>query len=85
MTGRQQIEATVRVEFGRRWLAGEQVGELRSGSLIELDAGESEPVDVLVNGTLIAKGTAVVVDGKFGVYVKEVTPSKAIAAWKERQ
>lgn len=84
MTRRQQTESTVRVEFGRRWLASEQVDELCRGSLIELDAGESEPVDVLVNGTLVARGTAVVVDGKIGVYVKEVASSKAIAAWKER-
>lgn len=75
MTRRQQVKSTVRVEFGRRWLAGEQVGELRRGSLIELGAGESEPVDVLVNGTLAARGTAVVVNGKIGVYVKEVAPS----------
>ena len=75
MTRRQQVKSTVRVEFGRRWLSGEQVGELRRGSLIELDAGESEPVDLLVNGTLVARGTAVVVNGKFGVYVKEVAAS----------
>ena len=65
-------KSTLRVELGRRWLSGDQVGALRRGSVVEMDAGADEPVDVVVNGRLLARGTAVVMDGKFSVCVKEL-------------
>lgn len=69
--------AVLRVELGRRWLAGDQVDALRSGSLLPLAARADEPVEVRVNGRLVAKGTPVVVDGKFAVSVDEIVPAEA--------
>jgi flagellar motor switch protein FliN/FliY len=54
---------------------------LRNGSVIELDRLAGEPADILVNGTLIARGEVVVVDEKFGVRVIEVVSrAKRIAS-----
>ena len=62
----------VTVELGRaRMTVGEILG-LTIGSVIELDRIAGSPVDVLVNGTLIARGEVVVVDEEFGVRVSEV-------------
>ena len=51
--------------------------ELKPGSIVELDSVAGEPVDVLVNGYLIAQGEVVVVNGKFGIRLTDVvTPSE---------
>ena len=66
------VSLQVSVELGRtRMKIGEILG-LRSGSVIELDRLAGEPADILVNGTLIARGEVVVVDEKFGVRIIEV-------------
>lgn len=66
------VEMGVTVELGRaRMTVGEILG-LTIGSVIELDRIAGSPVDVLVNGTLIARGEVVVVDEEFGVRVSEV-------------
>ena len=67
----------VTVELGRRRMLVREVLELGKGSLIELDKLAGEPVDVLVNGKLIAKGEVVVIDENFGVKVTTiVTPAE---------
>jgi len=67
----------VPVEVGRRRMLVRGVLELGKGSLIELDKLAGEPVDVLVNGKLIAKGEVVVIDENFGVKVTTiVTPAE---------
>lgn len=66
------VTLQVSVELGRTRMTIGDVLALRSGSVIELDKLAGEPADILVNGTLIARGEVVVVDEKFGVRVMEV-------------
>jgi flagellar motor switch protein FliN/FliY len=62
----------VTVELGRARMKIGEILALRSGSVIELDRLAGEPADILINGTLIARGEVVVVDEKFGVRIIEV-------------
>ena len=75
------VTLQVTVELGRaRMKIGEILG-LRNGSVIELDRLAGDPADILINGTLIAKGEVVVVDEKFGVRIIEVVSrAKRIAS-----
>src|SRR5690606_22887192 len=66
------ISLQVTVELGRARMKIQEILGLRNGSVIELDRLAGEPADILVNGTLIARGEVVVVDEKFGVRVIEV-------------
>ncbi len=70
------VAMEVSVELGRSHMSIGEILALRTGSVIELDKLAGEPVDVSVNGTLIARGEVVVVDEKFGVRITEVV-SKA--------
>jgi flagellar motor switch protein FliN/FliY len=75
------ISLQVTVELGRARMKIQEILGLRNGSVIELDRLAGEPADILVNGTLIAKGEVVVVDEKFGVRVIEVVSrAKRIAS-----
>jgi flagellar motor switch protein FliN/FliY len=49
------------------------------GAVIDLDRAAGAPVDVLVNGTLIARGEVVVVDEEFGIRISELVPQPATA------
>ncbi|WP_098503234.1 flagellar motor switch protein FliN [Tepidiforma thermophila] len=62
----------VTVELGRTRLTVAEVLGLGPGSVIELDRIAGEPVDILVNDRLVARGEVVVVDENFGVRVVEV-------------
>jgi flagellar motor switch protein FliN/FliY len=62
----------VTVELGRARMKIGEILALRNGSVIELDRLAGEPADILINGTLIARGEVVVVDEKFGVRIIEV-------------
>jgi flagellar motor switch protein FliN/FliY len=66
------VEMAVTAELGRAQLSVSELLNLRAGSVIELDRAAGSPVDVLVNGTLIARGEVVVVDEEFGVRLTEV-------------
>lgn len=66
------VEMGVTVELGRARMTVGEILALTIGSVIELDRIAGSPVDVLVNGTLIARGEVVVVDEEFGVRVSEV-------------
>ncbi len=66
------VEMEIRVELGRAKLTVKSLLALASGDVIELDRAANAPVDVLVNGTLVAKGEVVVVDDEFGVRITEV-------------
>jgi flagellar motor switch protein FliN/FliY len=70
------VALEVSVELGRSQMSIAEILALRTGSVIELDKLAGEPVDVSVNGTLVARGEVVVVDEKFGVRITEVV-SKA--------
>jgi flagellar motor switch protein FliN/FliY len=75
------ISLHVTVELGRAKMKIADILGLRNGSVIELDRLAGEPADILVNGTLIARGEVVVVDEKFGVRVIEVVSrAKRIAS-----
>ncbi|WP_130860008.1 flagellar motor switch phosphatase FliY [Gracilibacillus phocaeensis] len=66
------IPLKVTVELGRTKRSVREILELTSGSIIELDKLAGEPVDILVNQKLIAKGEVVVIDENFGVRVTEI-------------
>ncbi len=70
------VPLKVVVELGRAKMTLKQVLELSVGSLIELDKLTGEPVDILVNGRLIARGEVVVIDESFGVRITEIVSPK---------
>ena len=73
------IPVQLTVELGRVRIPIKHILQLAQGSVIELDALAGEPMDVLVNGCLIAQGEVVVVNDKFGVRLTDVTtPSERI-------
>lgn len=67
------IPVQLTVELGRTRIPIKHILQLAQGSVIELDALAGEPMDVLVNGCLIAQGEVVVVNEKFGVRLTDVT------------
>jgi flagellar motor switch protein FliN len=66
------VHLSVRVELGGTHMTIRDILGLRAGSVVELDKLAGEPLDVLANGTLIARGEVVVVDEKFGVRLVEI-------------
>jgi flagellar motor switch protein FliN/FliY len=66
------VEMGVTVELGRTRMLVRDILELSPGSVIELDRAAGSPIDVLVNGTLIARGEVVVIDEEFGIRITEV-------------
>jgi len=71
------IPVQLTVELGRARIPIRSVLELAQGSVVELDGLAGEPLDVLVNGCLIAQGEVVVVNDKFGIRLTDiVTPSE---------
>jgi flagellar motor switch protein FliN/FliY len=66
------VELNVTLRFGQRQLTLREVLELTSGSVVELDRQVEEPVELLLEGKVIAKGEAVVIDGNYGLRVIEV-------------
>jgi flagellar motor switch protein FliN len=73
------VELNVTLRFGQRQLALREVLELTSGSVIELDRQVEEPVELLLEGKVIARGEAVVIDGNYGLRVTEVPQPIAAA------
>ena len=73
------IPVTLSVELGRTKVPIKYILQLAQGSVVELDAQAGEPMDVLVNGYLIAQGEVVVVNDKFGIRLTDVvTPSERL-------
>lgn len=66
------VELPVSVSFGRARVRMQEVLKLITGSIIELDRSISEPVEVIVNNCVVARGEVVVVDGNYGVRINEV-------------
>jgi flagellar motor switch protein FliN/FliY len=66
------VELPVSVSFGRAQLALKDVIKLTTGSIVELNRSISEPVEVIVNNCVIARGEVVVVEGNFGIRIKQV-------------
>jgi flagellar motor switch protein FliN/FliY len=66
------IPVTISMEIGRSKIPIRNLLQLNQGSVVELDRLAGEPLDVLVNGTLIAHGEVVVVNEKFGIRLTDV-------------
>jgi flagellar motor switch protein FliN/FliY len=66
------VELAVSISFGRAQLALKDVIKLTTGSIVELNRSVSEPVEVIVNNCVIARGEVVVVEGNFGVRIRQV-------------
>ena len=73
------IPVQLTVELGRTKIAIKNLLQLAQGSVVELDGLAGEPMDVLVNGFLIAQGEVVVVNDKFGIRLTDIiTPAERI-------
>ncbi|MES2831561.1 MAG: flagellar motor switch protein FliN [Pseudomonadota bacterium] len=73
------IPVQLTVELGRTKIAIKNLLQLAQGSVVELDGLAGEPMDVLVNGCLIAQGEVVVVNDKFGIRLTDIiTPSERV-------
>ncbi|MEE2000048.1 flagellar motor switch protein FliN [Alkalimonas sp. MEB108] len=66
------IPVTISMEVGRSKISIRNLLQLNQGSVVELERVAGEPLDVLVNGTLIAHGEVVVVNDKFGIRLTDV-------------
>jgi len=72
------VEVEVTLRFGHRWLALRDVMNLTSGSVVELDESVSEPVEIVVDDRVLARGQIVSVDGCYGVRILEtIAPQPA--------
>jgi flagellar motor switch protein FliN/FliY len=73
------IPVHLAVELGRTKISIRNLLQLAHGSVVELEALAGEPMDVLVNGTLIAQGEVVVVNDKFGIRLTDIiTPAERV-------
>ena len=73
------IPVRLTVELGRTKISIRNLLQLAHGSVVELDGLAGEPMDVLINGTLIAQGEVVVVNDKFGIRLTDiVTPQERV-------
>jgi len=77
------IPVTISMEIGRTRINIRNLLQLNQGSVVELDRLAGEPLDVLVNGTLIAHGEVVVVNEKYGIRLTDViSPSERVKKLK---
>ena len=77
------VELNVLLRFGQRQLTLREVLELKSGSVIELDRRVDEPVELLLDGRVIARGEAAIVDGNYGLRVTEIVRPSNLSAMTE--
>jgi flagellar motor switch protein FliN/FliY len=75
----RNVAMEVTVEIGRTRMTVQELLSLYPGEIVELDRAASAPADLLVNGTLIARGEVVVVDEEFGLRITEVVTDAAAA------
>jgi len=66
------VPVTLSMEIGRTQINIRNLLQLNQGSVVELDRFAGEPLDILVNGTLIAHGEVVVINDKFGIRITDV-------------
>ena len=74
------VPLQVTVELGRTHKSIKEILDLSNGSIVELDKLAGEPVDILVNGKLLAKGEVVVIDENFGVRITDIVDPAERAA-----
>jgi flagellar motor switch protein FliN/FliY len=68
----ENVEIEVTLQFGERRLPLREIGELRSGSVVELDKFVQDPAELLLGDRVLARGEVVVVDGNYGLRITEV-------------
>jgi flagellar motor switch protein FliN/FliY len=78
------VEMGVTAELGRTRMTVRDLLSLTPGSVVELDRAAGSPVDVLVNGTLIARGEVVVIDEEFGIRISEIIGTRPAATAPRR-
>jgi len=71
------IKLQIRVRMGRAQLSLRSIVQLGSGSVVELDCSVNDPVEIVVNGRVIAEGEIVVVGGNYGVRITRIAGSSA--------
>ena len=77
------IPVTLSMEVGRTRITVSELLQLAQGSVVELDRAAGEPLDVLVNGTLVARGEVVVVNDRFGIRLSDVvSPAERVRKLK---
>ena len=77
------IPVNISMEIGRTRISIRNLLQLNQGSVVELDRVAGEPMDVLVNGTLIARGEVVVVNEKFGIRLTDIiSPAERVKKLK---
>lgn len=77
------VPVTISMEIGRTYISIRNLLQLNQGSVVELDRLAGEPMDVLVNGTLVAHGEVVVVNEKFGIRLTDVvSPAERVKKLK---
>ena len=81
----QDIPLRLSVEVDSTSLRLAELMDLSAGSVVELDRQANELLDILVNGTLVAKGEVVTVNGKFGIRVVDVVATDARLSGIERR
>lgn len=73
------VDVNLALEVGRTTISVRNLLQLNQGSVVELDRLAGEPLDVLINGTLIARGEVVVVNDKYGIRLTDViSPAERI-------
>lgn len=77
------VPLEISVELGRVKMMVREVLELGTGAIIEIDKAAGEPVDVMVNGTLVARGEVVVIEDNFGVRITEIVAQEKGARFGE--
>lgn len=78
-----EVPVTLSMEVGRTRIPIRNLLQLNQGSVVELDRAAGEPLDVFVNGTLVAHGEVVVVNDKFGIRLTDVvSPAERIRKLK---
>jgi flagellar motor switch protein FliN len=74
------VELAVTLRFGSRRMLLREVLDLVPGAVVDLDRQVDEPVDVLLDGRLVARGEVVVLDGNYGLRVTEVAPASPVVS-----
>ena len=71
-----EVPVTMIVEVGRKRLTIKELLSLTPGSVVSFDRSVTEPLDIMINGTLVARGEVVSADGKFGLRLVDVVSPK---------
>lgn len=72
----RDVKVSLAIRLGEASLTVEELLELRSGSVVKLDRLLTEPIDLQLNGAVVARGEIVAVDDNFGVRILEIAPGE---------